>query len=111
MTICCRLTTGDVGGVVKLSSPDSLESCDLPHDFSPQVYLVLIAATSTGVRLSCSATGSSACLSSESAATLPFPLSLLIERPGDQRSCDKKNNKKTAKLIHKHNLNVVSEQI
>ena len=83
MNMCCRLTTGDVGGVVYLSSPDSLESCDLSHDLSPLAYLILIAAMSDGVRLSCLATGSSAGSSSESAATLSFSLSLLTEKPGD----------------------------
>ena len=91
MNICCGLTTGDVGGVVKLSSLDSLESCDLSHDLSPLACLVLIAATSAGVRPGCSATASLAGSSFESAATPPFSLSLLTERPGDQQSCDKTN--------------------
>ena len=106
MNTCCRLTTGDVGGVVKLSSPKSLESCDLSHDLSPLAYFVLIVAMSDCVRSCCSATGSSAGSFSEFTATLLILLSLLTERPGDQRSCDKNNNKKTAKLIHKQNLNM-----
>ena len=83
MNICCGLTTGDVGGVVKLSSLDSLESCDLSHDLSPLAYFVLIVAMSDCVRSCCSATGSSAGSSSKSAATLSFSLSLLTEKPGD----------------------------